>query len=117
MGIDLSPRCAKCGAHIDINNMKALPEGKGFVCANCFERGTNGADFKPTLREAPTPTLTQEPKVQEPIFEEKDYVCDECGYTFKKTAEFTVKLCPYCGKQAIHQKVEQPAQNLLDEDE
>lgn len=131
MGIDLTPRCAKCGVLMDTNNMKALPDAKGFVCTNCFQRGSGISDIKPSLRE-PKPLLrvreetnaqkssisgTNSIRPVENFFASKDYVCDDCNYEFKKSAEFDVKICPFCGKPNVHQKVERPAEAYLADDD
>ena len=125
MGLDLTPRCAKCGAHMDSASMKALPEGKGFVCINCYNRAAGGEQARPQLRDLPrresTTTAQSQPRdvvgSSHDFFSDKTYVCDDCNYEFKKSAEFEVKICPFCGKTNIHQKVERPAQAYLADDD
>lgn len=125
MGIDLTPRCAKCGKKLELSSMKALPDGKGFVCNSCFEQGkAPSSPFsvnKENLRTIPKENnISKEPKETDfvakgdDIFDKKEYVCNSCGYKFKKGSNFQVNICPYCGKRDISQKVEENADVLLD---
>lgn len=127
MGIDLTPRCVKCGCELDVTSMRALPEGKGFVCKNCYEHGnTPSSPFtvnKDRLRPLPSQSTNSVSKEESPrdfigkgddIFNQKEYVCNTCGYQFKKSSDFVVKVCPYCGKRDVAQKVETSSDFLLD---
>ncbi len=124
--MDLQTTCAKCGSELSLDNMRALPDGKGFVCKSCYDvnspRLTKSgfADVSPLeqpLRESSPPSLSSEKTLgsADSFFDLQEYVCHECGYSFKKNPEFVVKICPYCGKkETVHQKVEDPATDLLE---
>jgi predicted RNA-binding Zn-ribbon protein involved in translation (DUF1610 family) len=114
MGIDLRPTCSKCGKVIDLADMRAMGDGK-FSCKSCFEN--KAPTFNPLNREKP-PEF-EHPKVKpvdhaaiEPIaseesfFAQKEYVCGACGYVFKRSPTKAVKQCPFCGKDEVHQKVD-----------
>ena len=120
MSLDLTPTCKKCGAKLDLSSMKAHPDG-GFVCTNCFEN-TNPQFARPTkdrlraIEPNPVQQQSTEQKTDEEgvFFNLKEYVCDECNYSFKKTPEFQVKVCPYCGKVgSVRQKVDEPADKFV----
>ena len=97
-----------------------LPDGKGFVCLNCFQQGDSKAPFKANkeqLRDAPKSVHREERDflgTGDNIFDYKEYVCNTCGYSFKKSPEFLVTVCPYCGKKDVRQKIEQSADSFLD---
>ncbi len=124
--MDLQPTCIKCGVALTLENMRALPDGKGFVCKDCYDAGgprltkSGFADVSPRnkpLREPNSLETTDDSKQiigsAEHFFDLKEYVCHDCGYSFKKNPEFEVKVCPYCGKRGtVHQKVKEPATNF-----
>lgn len=119
MGFDLTPRCAKCGDELNVNDMRALPDGKGFVCTNCFEHGdARTSPFsvnKNKLREIePKEEDDVIGRMDEDIFNHKEYVCNSCNYTFKRKSDDTNIICPYCGKRNVQQKVDVSADVLLD---
>ena len=126
MGLDLSNRCKKCGKLIEPGDMRALPDGKGFVCVSCYEDKTPG--FNPLRKERlRTPSehivraedqitdVDDSAKIDmDEFFSQKQYVCDSCNYTFKRNPETKVNVCPFCGKTTVHEKVEIPTQDSLD---
>lgn len=124
MGIDLTPRCVKCGRELDVTQMRALPDNKGFVCKSCYEQGSAPSSpftvNKDRLRPIPNEPTTSRKRDDDyvargdDIFNQKEYVCNSCGYQFKKSSDFVVKVCPYCGKRDVGQKIEQNADILLD---
>lgn len=124
MGLDLTPRCAKCGCELNLNAMKALPEGKGFVCFDCYDRGNSTRspfEVDKTKLRSPIPTSKKYDEKNDyvatgdNIFNQKEYECYSCGYSFKKSSEFKVTVCPYCGKREVGQKIEETAEDLLND--
>jgi len=121
MGIDLRPRCSKCGKVVDLTDMRASGDGK-FLCKSCF--GKKNESFNPLKK-----NTTQEfkyPRVKpvdhtavEPIasedafFAQKEYVCTSCGYTFKRSPTKIVKQCPFCGKNTVQEKVDTYADDFI----
>lgn len=132
--VDLKPKCEKCGKLLDLSDMRALADGKGFVCKDCFEQKPLQARFMQEEKQFSASTQQQvssEPGIDfttsrpEPVtpiprdgtFADKEYVCDACGYIFKRSPEKIVKTCPYCGKQnTLRVKTTRPADDLLDEE-
>lgn len=122
--MNLQPTCPKCGIALTIDNMRALPDGKGFVCLSCYDVGgprlTKSGFVDVSSRQQPlrepnaSADLSSESSTAQAtlgnadsFFDLKEYICHDCGYSFKKTPEFLVKVCPYCGKQGtVQQKVE-----------
>ena len=123
MGLDLTPKCKKCGQELDLKAMRALPEGKGFVCQNCYENAGKPSFTvnKDRLRELPSTSVSQQNSSstsasidKDKIFNEKEYQCTSCNYQFKRSGDINVEVCPYCGKRGvIIQKVEETAEEFL----
>jgi DNA-directed RNA polymerase subunit RPC12/RpoP len=128
--MNLQPTCAKCGADLTVDTMKALPDGKGFVCLDCYDaqgpRLTRSGFVdinkpKEPLRtsqhreQISSSTATHQSTINsDNFFELKEYVCHNCGYSFKKAPEFEVRLCPYCGKKdTVYQSVSSGADDFL----
>jgi len=123
MGLDLKPRCAKCGCELELGSMRALPNGNGFLCTACFEQGkSSNSPFsvnKNRLRSIPKPDNFSDSEndfvaTGEDIFDQKEYICNSCGYVFKKKSDIVTTICPYCGKRDVRQKIEENADVLLD---
>lgn len=126
MSLDLSNTCKKCGKKIDFGDMRALPDGKGFVCKSCLENKT--PTYNPLRKEYPKKETQRTPLPEEQIsdvedsakidmdsfFSQKVYVCDSCNYTFKRNPEVNVRVCPFCGKTTVHEKVEMPADEYVE---
>ena len=114
--VSLKTKCSKCGKEMEPSEMRALPKGNGFICLNCY---TNSMDPRVVSKErlrkpSESPTSPQSRIKSSSFFEQKEYVCDACGYKFKRSPEFIVKTCPFCGKPGyVHQKVDLPAQEFL----
>ena len=115
----LKPTCSKCGKEMEPSEMRALPNGKGFICINCYNNSTNDprALSKERLRKSSESPTSPGSRIQSSnFFEQKEYICDACGYKFKRGSEFIVKSCPFCGKKGyVHQKVELKADEFLKE--
>lgn len=126
MGIDLTPTCNSCGKKLDLADMRALGDGKGFICKACFEKNTPRPQFlrqgqasldTPSQQKSSRSTTENEPQIDRiDLFGTKEYLCEACGYMFRRGAETIIKTCPFCGKKDIHQKVEKPADDLLDDE-
>ena len=125
MGIDLTPRCVKCGCELELGKMKALPDGKGYMCTDCYETGKSPSSPFTVNKDRLRPIPKESPKTEEPsdyiaagedIFNQKEYVCNSCGYQFKRSSDSAVGVCPYCGKRDVSQKVEETADAYLDDD-
>lgn len=115
MAFSMKTSCKKCGKDMEPSEMRALPDGSGFICKNCYEN-TNSPNKKPTLRKpmsSPT-SPTSKINTEKGFFEKKEYICDACNYRFSRNSDFIVKTCPFCGKSGfVHQKIEQQANDLL----
>ncbi len=133
--VDLKITCALCGKQLDLTNTRALADGKGFICVDCFEkkspqpRFSNGTDERSTLpplsgldssTDAGISYTETRPETTSEIpndgtFADKEYICDDCGYIFKRSPGTIVKACPYCGKtDDVHIKSSRPADDLID---
>lgn len=120
MGIDLRPTCSKCGKIINLTDMRALGDGK-FVCKDCF--GKKNVGFNPFKKEKqefkrprvkPVDHAAVEPIAsEEAFFAQKEYICTSCGYTFKRPPTKIVKICPFCGKETVKEKVETYADDFI----
>lgn len=123
MGIDLRPTCNKCGKVMDLTDIRATGDGK-FSCKNCFEKKT--PSFNP-LRPQENKEEFKHPKIKpvdhqsvEPIasedafFMQKEWECLSCGYKFKRNPTSQVRQCPFCGKTDVRQRIEQPAEDMLE---
>lgn len=121
MGLDLRPTCSKCGKVMDLTDMRAAGDGK-FACKDCFEKKNTG--FNPLRKDKPQEF--KHPKIKpvdhqgvEPIasedafFAQKEYLCSSCGYQFKRNPTSQVRQCPFCGKNTVSQKVDLPADDML----
>ena len=59
MAFSMKTSCKKCGKDMEPSEMRALPDGSGFICNNCYEN-TNapGSINKSSLRKAPMSSPT-----------------------------------------------------------
>lgn len=116
--VSMKTTCKKCGKEMEPSEMRALANGEGFVCVNCYENTNEPSSVsKERLRKPSSPTTNPETKIdtKDGFFTKKEYVCDACNYKFKRSPEFIVNKCPFCGKTGfVHMKVEQAANELLD---
>ncbi|MCF7798384.1 hypothetical protein K9M74_00610 [Candidatus Woesearchaeota archaeon] len=124
--MDLQLTCSKCGVVLTADNTRALPEGKGFVCKDCYDVGsprltrTGFADVSERKQPLRENTLSSEPSREvlgsaDSFFDLKEYICHECGYSFKKNPEFPVHVCPYCGKRGtVAQKIDNAAGEFVE---
>ncbi len=113
MPLDLSIKCVKCGKVLEGSEMRALPDGKGFVCRGCYGSGDG-------LRNVDSPHMHSPPhklNAEKPFFEKRDFVCDKCKYKFSRNADVHVVKCPYCGSENVHERIEDSADKLLQNDE
>ena len=130
MTLDISPKCSKCGRNVDFEDLQALPGGKGFACKLCAgETDSPVMNEKRTgFIEAPSanelrsaaddsaPEIDPIPHTDDNLFVEKEYVCDDCKYVFKRPPTYDVKTCPYCGKQGtVHENTPEQAQDYINE--
>lgn len=119
--VDLSPRCVKCGEPLDVNSMRTLPDGS-FMCATCYEqksRGHSGDESSSQsrrryARKRPS-EATDAVASEENVFEQKEYICTDCGYKFRRNSDFVVSVCPYCGKNDVQENIKKPADSLVNE--
>ncbi len=125
MGLDLRPNCSKCGKIIELDELRAIGNNR-YQCANCYEGKTATSALR-TGR--PTSSLFSgqrdkkiEPVQVEPLapvaskdqfFSNKQYVCNSCGFQFSREPTKVVKNCPYCGKVAVQEKVDDPASQFI----
>ena len=119
--VDLSPKCAKCGESLDVNSMRTLPDGR-YICVGCYEQKTKGYTGRKTSSDKPKPRPRKRPSEatdavasEEEVFKEKKYICNECGYQFRRNSDFVVSVCPYCGKDDVQEDVKKPADTLVNE--
>ena len=117
MAFNLKTTCAKCAKEIEPFEMRAVEGGKKFMCKACYETkhqnplSSSGVKLRTPEPQAQQKTINDSGKT---FFEYKEWVCDACKYHFKRSPEFLVKKCPFCGKEDyVHQKIEQPANELL----
>ena len=97
--MDLRPSCSNCNCAMDMANIRANPEGSGFVCRTCLESKTGKS------------SMTQNSSVNsKDIFEKKSYLCEDCGYTFERNATFVVADCPMCAKSDVHEMIQDEPQ-------
>ncbi len=110
--------CKKCSKEMEPSEMRALSDGQGFVCINCFENTSDPNSFnKDRLRKPAETTTNPSTKIDtsKGFFTKKEYICDACNYKFNRNPEFIVNKCPFCGKTGfVHMKVEEGADKLLD---
>lgn len=92
--MDLRPSCGQCKCAMDMANIRANPDGSGFVCRTCLE----GDSGKSSLSSSSTVKSKE-------IFEKKSYLCEDCSYTFERNATFYVADCPMCAKENVHEMV------------
>lgn len=105
MGIDLRQVCKKCNERIESTNMRAAKDG-GFLCRSCYQTVGNTTESMPKKHTS-----------SDSFFKLKSYSCEYCNYTFKRNPELRIEKCPFCGKSGrITQMVENPANDLLDDD-
>ncbi|MFP4119232.1 MAG: hypothetical protein ACLFTH_04225 [Candidatus Woesearchaeota archaeon] len=119
--VDLSPRCVKCGEPLDVNSMRTLPDGS-FMCAGCYDQKSKGFSGRNPSSETPRMKPRRRPSEatdavasDEEVFKEKEYVCNECGYKFRRNSDFVVSVCPYCGKNDVQENIKKPADSLVNE--
>lgn len=114
MGFDLSYRCVKCDTKMNASEIRALPNGKGFICRKCH--AANSGTKMPL--KGTNSKLSSQPKIspitsKEEFFQKREYICNHCSYTFSRNAEQHVKKCPYCGEYAVEEKINLPANELV----
>ncbi|MFW6378487.1 MAG: hypothetical protein ACOCZV_00525 [Nanoarchaeota archaeon] len=121
--VDLSPKCVKCGQSLDVNSMRTLPDGS-FMCLSCYEQkisgqspsGLRSPQQKPAGKPRKRPSEAADAVASEhEVFKEKEYICNDCGYKFRRNSEFVVSVCPYCGKNDVKLHEEPSADTLVDE--
>ncbi|MGE0793107.1 MAG: hypothetical protein AB7V77_02940 [Candidatus Woesearchaeota archaeon] len=107
--MDLSTKCSKCGKAMALGEIRAMPEGKGFICRSCLE----GVGASPT-------THLNKPKDDKisakTFFEKREYECTKCKYKFSRNADHFVEKCPYCGSTEIREKIDMGADEYLDDE-
>jgi hypothetical protein len=100
--MDLRPNCIKCKCALDMANIRALPDGKGFICKSCL--GVTNGKYEDS----------HESKGETELFSKKKYLCEDCGYTFERSATFIVKNCPMCATQRVYEVVTDEEELLLE---
>jgi rubrerythrin len=118
MGFSLKSTCVKCGKDMDPSDIRAIEGGKRFMCRSCFEEKNKGPlstnSGLPLRDSSSQPTQNIISSSKKSFFDYKEWVCSSCNYKFKRSPEFIVSVCPFCGKSdAVSQKVDQPADELL----
>ncbi len=105
--MDLRPTCSHCSCAMDMANIRADPNGSGFICRTCLD-AKHGANS----------SSTHEPvNDSKEIFSKKSYICDDCSYTFERNATFIVATCPMCAKSDVHELMVESEANLDSADE
>lgn len=77
--------------------MRALPDGKGFICKSCLSSTENKIT---NLHKDKSPKID----IEKEFFDRRRFVCRACKYKFSKPAGTSVKACPYCGKSNLEEK-------------
>lgn len=95
--MDLRPTCEQCHCAMDMANIRANPEGSGFVCRTCLENKTGKESINSTGSSG-----------SKEIFSKKSYLCEDCGYTFERNATFEVSDCPMCAKVNVNELIIEP---------
>ncbi|MGM5481328.1 MAG: hypothetical protein ACQESE_02860 [Nanobdellota archaeon] len=119
--VDLSPKCVKCGEPLDVNSMRTLPDGR-YICVSCYEQKTNGFTGRKISSDKPSVSPRRRPSEatdtvasEDEVFKEKSYLCNDCGYKFRRNSDFVVSACPYCGKRDVQEDIKKPADTLVNE--
>jgi predicted RNA-binding Zn-ribbon protein involved in translation (DUF1610 family) len=118
MGMSMKTTCKKCSKEMEPSETRALSDGKGFICVNCFENTSDPSSFDKNKLRKPHASASNPTRIDTTngFFEKKEYICDACNYKFNRSPEFIVCKCPFCGKAGfVHMKVDQAASEFLRE--
>ncbi len=89
--------CKICNNKVPIDLVRYDKTGTKLICKSCYEK-----------------TVPKEKAViAETVKEEDNYVCDKCGYKFKRKGNIQVYRCHYCGKGILRK--ENVMKNTVDE--
>lgn len=105
MPIDLMPKCRKCNKTLDVSNMRALPEGRGFECRDC-NLNNNQTKIKSNDKIIPFAS-------EKNFFMKRQLRCESCNYKFSVNADKYVKKCPYCGRNSVVDLIEETAEDIV----
>lgn len=90
-----------------------------FQCKKCYD-GVQTQSFKAGIRTPVPEKFTHPQAVVDPIetngesfFAKKEWVCNACGFQFKREPTKVMSKCPYCGKESLQQKVDDPAADFI----
>ncbi|MCA9477754.1 MAG: hypothetical protein KC535_01250 [Nanoarchaeota archaeon] len=89
---------------MDMANIRANPNGTGFICRTCLEAKTGVKS-----------PLAASSSQKEDIFSKKSYLCEDCGYTFERNATFVVADCPMCARTNVHEMMIETSFDLEEE--
>jgi Zn finger protein HypA/HybF involved in hydrogenase expression len=97
--MDLSLKCKKCNKPLELHDMRALPDRKGYICRSCQE------SVEEKILKAQK-AKQKDPKIDivKGFFEKRSFMCRNCKYRFSRNADNIIKNCPYCGKSNLEER-------------
>lgn len=104
-------RCGLCNNRSELRDMRYHKSGDYLICKDCSEKQSPGA--KVVVEKQPS-SIREVHDVSNKPSDKIGYRCKNCGYSFSRTREHNVFVCPYCGKESISILERGAAQNLID---